>query len=149
MPEYALTKDGTTIDRIIVASVRPAAFALKPWLWLEVTRLTAETASTVIDTVASTVTITELGPEATPPRKIGSFIEFMNIFPATLQLEIKTACLTDPVMALWYDKALGRKEVNLEAQEMSDGLDYLVGEGLITALYKTEILDWDFNAPGQ
>lgn len=146
MAEFALTKDGSTIDRILEANEKPPMFQLKPWHWLDVVRETGDVASTEIDLEAGEVTITETEPAAPPPRKVGSFIEFMNIFPPTVQLAIKTACLSDPVMALWYDKALGRKEVELEAQEMSDGLDYLVSQNLINTDFKAEILDWDFDA---
>jgi hypothetical protein len=146
MAEFALTKDGSTIDRILEADEKPPKFQLKPWHWLDVIRETGEVASTEIDLEAGEVTITETEPAAPPPRKVGTFIEFMEIFTPAEQLTIKAASQQSPALGLWYDKAIGRTEVDLTTAEMSDGLDALVSAGLINAARKTEILDWDFDA---
>ena len=146
MAEYALTKDGSTIDRIVELDEQPPAFEFKPWQWLVVSRATASTASTNIDLEAGTVIITDAEPPAPGPRKTGSFIEFMALFTPSEQLAIKAASQQDAALGLWYDKALGRPQVDLEAAEMSEGLDALVAAQLIGAARKTAILEADFDA---
>lgn len=150
MSEFALIRDGETVSEFREHEAPPVyEQEAKPWVWLPVSRVTGTPAGTIVDIEAGTVTVTTEPPSAPAPRKVGSFIEFMDLFTGPEQLAIKAASIQSAELGLWYDRALGRKSVDLETVEMSDGLDALVAANLISAARKAEILGWDFDAESE
>lgn len=147
MAEFALIQDGETVAEFKQHKVPPVYnHAAKPWVWLPVTRTVGTPAGTVVDMGAGTVTVTTAPPPDPEPRKVGSFTEFMDIFPDTVQAAIDQAAVPGSALSLLLKRAMATNEVDLTSDILLDALNMLVAGSLITAGMKTEILEWDFNA---
>lgn len=84
------------------------------------------------------------GPYVAPPRKIGTFREFMALFTTDEQLAIAGASVQSPQVKLWYDKAMGGASLSLEHPDMVAGVDFMVSNKLLTSARAKEILSDGF-----
>lgn len=85
-----------------------------------------------------------IAPE-TPKRLEGEFRDFMKMFTQQEQINIVTATLSDPLVKLWYDNAIGGATFRLDHPETAQGLAYLVSAQLLTQERTDIILDGDFD----
>ena len=135
--EYALTKDGASVDRVRRFAQRPADPVGKGWRWLPVERVEGAEASTVVDPDGDVVTITTPAPKPEPrhldPR------DFMDRLPEAKQAAIAEAATSDAGL-LRLLLRLGSGPVDLDSPETIAGLDVLVDAGLLTETDKTELL---------
>lgn len=147
MNEYALIKDGETVSEFRKHGTAPVYEQdAKPWVWLPVSRVVGTPAGTIVDMDGGSVTVTTEPPAARVPRKVGSFLEFMDILPDTVQLAIDQAAVPGSELSLLLKRAMATNEVDLTSDVLLGALDMMVADSLITVGMKTEILEWDFNA---
>ncbi|MBL6431660.1 MAG: hypothetical protein HPM95_13000 [Alphaproteobacteria bacterium] len=147
MPEFALTKDGTSISEVRMFDVRPPdpAANSKPWHWLEVQRVDGEPGGWEID-LANGVAVYRRPSSAAQVRRDGSFREFMGLFSQAEKLAIVNAKKTDAQLELWLMEAGGAEFVSLDDDTLITGMGYLVAQGLLTSARAAEILGADFDA---
>lgn len=147
MPEFALTKDGTSIAEVRRFDARPPdpAANSKPWHWLEVQRVDGEPEGWEID-LASGVAVHRRLISAAQVRRNGSFREFMGLFSQAEKIAIIEAKATDAQLELWLMEAGGAEFVSLDDATLATGMGYLVQQGLLTSARAAEILGADFDA---
>ena len=154
MAEYALTKDGSTVDqtRQFKDGETPASFSQHPtksaWKWLAVTRLQPEDGQSEGWTLNVGAGSASYRPEyvAPTPRKVGTFSEFMGLFTDAQQMAIDVAATPGTALSLMLKRATASNEIDLTAQIVVDAMTLLVAGGLITEQQKTAILGVDFDA---
>ena len=147
MTEYALTKDGVTVDSVRQFKSSPPEFsseAKSGWAWLPVSRVEGEQAGWFIDN--GTAVFSTPAPTPVAPLKEGTFIQFMDELTAEEQLAVKAAALADPVSGLRYDRAMSSNRIDLGSNQMISELQGWVDAGIITSARKAELLAVDFNA---
>lgn len=154
MTEYALTKDGSTVDqtRHFKDAETPLDFSGHPtkgdWKWLSVTRLQPEDGQAEGWTLNMGASSASYRPEyvAPQPRRVGTVAEFRALFlPASLAaLEAKV--LTDTNIRGFYFQALASDSVDLDSPDVAAGLAYSVSIAVMTEAEKTAILGADFDA---
>ena len=60
------------------------------------------------------------------------FTAYMALFTEPEQVDIATAAMSDVDVKRWYDLRIAASFTDLDAPATADGLDMLVGKGLIT-----------------
>lgn len=78
-------------------------------------------------------------------KRIGEFRDFMTMFSSDEQLRIVAATQSNPVIKLWYDKAMGGPNFSLDHPETKLGLQALVSAGLLQQSRMDDILNTDFS----
>lgn len=91
------------------------------------------------------VTFPKYSPKI-PPRRIGEFREFMQLFTDEEQLSIIGATLQNVNVKRWYDTAMGGATFSLDHPQTEYGLSVLVTAGLLTNKRKSDILKANFDA---
>jgi hypothetical protein len=93
----------------------------------------------LVDPVAKTASYDP--PPAPPaPAPRWSFLEFMERFTQAEQEAIAGAAMVNVQVKLWYDKAVGAKEIIADEPRTVSGMAALVAAGLLTAERRDEIL---------
>ena len=67
-------------------------------------------------------------------------IEFLQRFDVAERIGIRTAAKTDPVVEDFMDLVNKSTRIDLNAPDVTAGLDYMVGNGLLTSVRKDQIL---------
>jgi hypothetical protein len=75
-----------------------------------------------------------------PVEKIYTAYQFLLRFTSEERAELRSAALTDPVVADFHDLAIAAQEISTTNQTTIDGMNYLVSAGLISGKRKEEIL---------
>lgn len=147
--EYALVKDGASVAEFRLHEVPPVySQKAKPWVWLPVVRDDGEAVGTVVDMKAGLVTVTKALPPAPVPRKVGSFVEFMDLLSPETQARIDAAALPGTALSLLLKRGVASNEIDLTSPILKGALDGLLADGLIDAAEMTAIVEADFNAAG-
>lgn len=81
-----------------------------------------------------------LPPLPAPAAPRWSFLEFMERFTQAEQEAIAGAAMVNVQVKLWYDKAVGAKEIIADEPRTVAGMDALVAAGLLTQARRDEIL---------
>lgn len=145
--EYALVKDGTSVAEFRLHEVPPVySQDEKPWVWLPVVRDSGEAAGTVIDLEAGVVTVTKALPPSPSPRRVGSFVEFMDLLSAETQARIDGAALPGTALSLLLKRAMAADRIDLASPILQGALDDMLADGLISGAERTTILETDFDA---
>lgn len=154
MTEYALTKDGSTVDqtRHFKDGETPPDFSGHPtkgdWKWLSVTRLPPENGQSEGWTLNMGTSSASYRPEyvAPQPRRVGPVAEFRELFSPTALAALEAKVLTDTNIRGFYFQALASDSVNLDSPNVAAGLAYSVSIGVMTEEEKTAILGANFDA---
>ena len=85
-------------------------------------------------------------PSPKPVRKVGTFVEFMDLFSDDVQAAIDQAATPGTALSLLMKRGMASNEIDLTTKGVSDALDLMVVGGLITSDDRAEILAADFNA---
>ncbi|MBO6918371.1 MAG: hypothetical protein JJ858_08075 [Rhizobiaceae bacterium] len=85
-----------------------------------------------------------IDPKSVPAR-IGAFCDFIKLFTMDEQLKIIAATQSNPMIKLWYDKAMGGPKFSLDHAETALGLEALVGAGLLEKSRMDDVLNAHFN----
>ena len=147
MGEYGLTKDGITVSEIRKHETPPVYTSdKKPWIWLPLTRAVNDRPGVVVDLDAGTIIVSTAPIPAEPPRKWGSFVEFMDIFTPAQQAAIDIAAVPGSPLSILLKRGMASNEINVGSDEVLNALTLMKTAGLITTAEKTKIKNWDFDA---
>lgn len=147
MNEYALIKDGETVSEFRKHAAPPVyEQKAKPWVWLPVIRVVGTPAGTIVDMDGATVTVTTAPPPPPVPRKVGSFIEFMDLLSPETQARIDGAALPGTALSLLLKRGMASNNIDLASAILQGALDDMLADGLISAAERTAILETDFDA---
>lgn len=83
-------------------------------------------------------------PGPPPPRREGTFREFMDLFTPSEQEAIAGAAMANVQVKLWYDRAMGGT-IRLDHPDTVAGLGVLLAGGLITQTAHDAVLAADYN----
>lgn len=67
-----------------------------------------------------------------PPRRAGSFGEFMGLFTEAEQAAIAGAAMVSVPIKLWYDQAVAANFIDLDSAKVAEGIAALVNAKLLT-----------------
>ena len=74
------------------------------------------------------------------PKRLLSFLEFMDLFTDAEQLALAGAAMTDAPTKLWYDRAVGAQFISLGDPRLTAGLDAMVAAELLSAARRNRVL---------
>ena len=79
-------------------------------------------------------------PASTPALPRFAPLEFLDLFPESVQLSVVQATLTNAAVKLWYDRVLAATYITLDDPRVEAGLDALVEAGLLAEQDRAAVL---------
>ena len=86
-------------------------------------------------------------PVQRTPRRVGTFREFMGLFSDEEKLALASAAMHNAQVKLWYDTAMGGPQMSLDHPHVTNGLEFMVSQGLLTQERADAIAASDFDDP--
>lgn len=81
-----------------------------------------------------------------PPRRVGTFTEFMGLFSDEIQAAIDIAATPGTPLSLLMKRGIASNEIDLDSDGVSTALALMLDGGLITEDERDGVLATDFNA---
>lgn len=142
MAQFALFKDGV-FSEVRSRPEQPEDLPQKNIKWYPVGA--QKTGSLVGWKIVSGKAVETVAPAPTPPpRREGTFREFMDLFEPAEQQAIAGAAMTTVAVKLWYDRAMGGS-IRLDHPDTAAGLAALVSAQVITQTTAARVLAADYD----
>jgi hypothetical protein len=142
---HALVLNGQIVRTHDFGEATPPALAANKGTWRAIVDGTEPSYDPATETLETALEVvngvpTRVYSVVAKPAPRWSFLEFMERFTQAEQEAIAGAAMVNVQVKLWYDKAVGAKEIIADEPRTVSGMAALVAAGLLTAERRDEIL---------